>query len=147
MQDAQSLFKKHFTQTPTHVIQAPGRLEVLGNHTDYNNGLVMAVTVDKYIYIAASPRTDGKVELVSTAFAAPEIFSVSDIKPNNAASWANYVKGVLVQLKKRGVQISGFNAAIHSTLPMGAGMSSSAALVVLFGYVALGAVLFRRADV
>ena len=130
MSDAQSLFKKHFNQTPTHVIQAPGRLEVLGNHTDYNNGLVMAVAVDKYIYIAVSPRSDGKVELVSTAFATPENFSVSDIKPNPAASWANYVKGVLVQLKKRGVQISGFNAAIHSTLPMGAGMSSSAALEV-----------------
>ncbi len=130
MHEVQNLFKKHFNQTPTHVIQAPGRLEVLGNHTDYNNGLVMAVAVDKYIYIAASPRTDGKVELVSTAFATSEIFSVSDIKPNPTASWANYVKGVLVQLKKRGVQISGFNAAIHSTLPMGAGMSSSAALEV-----------------
>ena len=130
MSDAQSLFKKHFRHTPTHVVQAPGRLEVLGNHTDYNNGLVMAVAVDKYIYIAASPRTDGKVELVSTAFAMPEIFSISDIKPNPAASWATYVKGVLVQLKKRGVQISGFNAAIHSTLPMGAGMSSSAALEI-----------------
>ncbi|KAB2653599.1 MAG: hypothetical protein DVB33_02580 [Verrucomicrobia bacterium] len=130
MQDTRSLFKKHFNQTPTHVVQAPGRLEVLGNHTDYNNGLVMAVAVDKYIHIAASPRTDGKVELVSSAFAAPEKFSVSDIKPNPAASWANYIKGVLLQLKKRGVQISGFNAAIHSTLPMGAGMSSSAALEV-----------------
>lgn len=130
MQDATSLFKKHFNQTPTHLVQAPGRLEVLGNHTDYNNGLVMAVAVDKYIYIAASPRTDGKVELVSTAFPNSEIFSISDIKPNPAATWANYVKGVLVQLKKRGVNFTGFNAAIHSTLPMGAGMSSSAALEV-----------------
>ena len=57
MSDAQSLFKKHFRHTPTHVVQAPGRLEVLGNHTDYNNGLVMAVAVDKYIYIAASTRS------------------------------------------------------------------------------------------
>lgn len=130
MSDAPTLFKKHFGHTPTHVVQAPGRLEVLGNHTDYNNGLVMAVAVDKYIYIAASPRTDGKVELVSTAFPGTEIFSISDIKPNPAASWANYVKGVLVQLKKRGVNFTGFNAAIHSTLPMGAGMSSSAALEV-----------------
>jgi len=130
MSDAPTLFKKHFGHTPTHVVQAPGRLEVLGNHTDYNNGLVMAVAVDKYIYIAASPRTDGKVELVSTAFPGAEIFSISDIKPNPAASWANYVKGVLVQLKKRGVNFTGFNAAIHSTLPMGAGMSSSAALEV-----------------
>jgi galactokinase len=58
------------------------------------------------------------------------MFSISEIKPNPAASWANYVKGVLVQLKKRGVNFTGFNAAIHSTLPMGAGMSSSAALEV-----------------
>lgn len=130
MQDAINLFKKHFHQTPTHQVQAPGRLEVLGNHTDYNNGLVMSVAVDKYIFITASPRTDGRVELVSTAFAAPEQFSISEIKQNPAASWANYVKGVLVQLQKRGVHFGGFNAAIHSTIPMGAGMSSSAALEV-----------------
>jgi galactokinase len=130
MQDAPALFKKHFNHPPTHLVQAPGRLEVLGNHTDYNNGLVMAVAVDKYIHIAAAPRNDGKVELVSTAFPNVEVFSISEIKPNPAASWANYVKGVLVQLKKRGVNFTGFNAAIHSTLPMGAGMSSSAALEV-----------------
>jgi galactokinase len=130
MQDAQALFKKHFQQTPTHVVQAPGRLEVLGNHTDYNNGLVMAVAVDKYIFIASSPRNDGKIELVSAAFPQAETFSVSDIKANPAASWANYVKGVLLQLQKRGVHFGGFNAAITSTLPMGAGMSTSAALEV-----------------
>ncbi len=130
MQDAVSLFRSHFKQTPTHQVKAPGRLEVLGNHTDYNNGLVMSVAVDKYISIAAAPRTDGKVELISTAFPTAEIFSVNDIKPNPAASWANYVKGVLDQLKKRGVHFTGFSAAIHSTLPMGAGMSSSAALEV-----------------
>ncbi|MFO1514539.1 MAG: galactokinase family protein [Verrucomicrobiota bacterium] len=130
MQDATSLFKKQFGHTPTHLTQAPGRLEVLGNHTDYNDGLVMSVAVDKYIFIASSSRNDGKIELVSSAFPEPEKFSVSDIKPNPAATWANYVKGVLVQLKKRGVHFGGFNAAIHSTIPMGAGMSSSAALEV-----------------
>jgi galactokinase len=130
MQDAPTLFKNHFKFSPAHVVAAPGRLEVLGNHTDYNNGLVMSVAVDKYITIAASPRTDGKVELVSTAFPGAEIFACNDIRPNPAASWANYVKGVLVQLQKRGVHFTGFNAAIHSTLPMGAGMSSSAALEV-----------------
>lgn len=130
MHDAPTLFKRHFSQTPTHLATAPGRLEVLGNHTDYNNGLVMSVAVDKYIFIASSPRNDGRVELVSTAFPEPETFSISDIKPNPTASWANYVKGVLLQLKKRGVHFGGFNAAIHSTIPMGAGMSSSAALEV-----------------
>ena len=130
MQDAASLFKKQFGHTPTHQTQAPGRLEVLGNHTDYNHGLVMSVAVDKYIAITSTPRNDGKVELVSSAFPDVEKFSISDIKPNPAAPWANYVKGVLVQLQKRGVHFGGFNAAIHSTIPMGAGMSSSAALEV-----------------
>ena len=130
MQDAVALFKSHFKHAPTHQVQAPGRLEVLANHTDYNNGLVMSVAVDKYIFIAASPRQDGKIELISTAFPTPEIFSVSDIQRNPAARWANYIKGVLVQLKQRGAHFTGFNAAIHSTVPMGAGMSSSAALEV-----------------
>jgi galactokinase len=127
---ASGLFRKHFGYTPTHTVRAPGRLEVLGNHTDYNEGIVMSVAVDKYVFIAASPRTDGRVELVSSAFPGREIFWMSELKHNPAAPWADYVKGVLVQLRKRGVHFSGFSAAIHSTIPIGAGMSSSAALEV-----------------
>ncbi len=128
--EVQTVFKKHFGYTPPHIVQAPGRLEVLGNHTDYNDGLVMSVAVDRYIFIASGPRTDGKIEIVSSAFPEVERFWMSDIKPNPAARWADYVKGVLVQLRKRGVHFSGFNAAIHGTIPIGAGMSSSAALEV-----------------
>jgi galactokinase len=129
-QAVSSLFKNHFNQTPTHVVCAPGRLELLGNHTDYNDGLVMALAVDKYITFAASPRIDGRIELVSSAFPEREVFSVDRIEKNPAAPWANYIKGVLLQLKSRGVHFNGFNAAIHGTIPMGAGMSSSAALEV-----------------
>src|SRR5947208_15721965 len=111
-QEAQALFKKQFNQTATHFVRAPGRLELLGNHTDSNDGLVMSLAVDRYIFIAAGPRNDGKVELVSTAFPSHEIFSVDDIKKNPRAPWADYVKGVLDQLCKRGVHVSGFNAAI-----------------------------------
>jgi galactokinase len=128
--ESQAVFKKHFGQTPTHVVAAPGRLEMLGNHTDYNDGLVMSVAVDRYIIMSSSPRTDGKVELVTSAFPGAEKFSFNDLKKNPAAPWANYVKGVLEQLRKRGVNFSGFNAAIHGTIPLGAGMSSSAALEV-----------------
>src|SRR5207253_3698231 len=124
------LFRKHFGYLPARTVRAPGRLEVLGNHTDYNEGLVLSVAVDKYVSIAASPRTDGRVELVSAAFPQRETFWISELKHNPAAPWADYVKGVLVQLRKRGVHFSGFSAAIHSTIPMGAGMSSSAALEV-----------------
>lgn len=126
----QTVFKKHFGYTPPHVVKAPGRLEVLGNHTDYNDGLVLSVAVDKYIFIASGPRTDGKIELVSSAFPEREIFWMSGLKQNPATPWADYVKGVLAQLRKRGVHFSGFNAAIHGTIPLGAGMSSSAALEV-----------------
>lgn len=126
----QEVFKHHFGYTPPHAVKAPGRLELLGNHTDYNDGLVMSVAVDRYIHVAIAPRTDGKIELVSSAFPEPEIFWMSEMKSNPAARWADYAKGVLAQLRQRGVHFSGFNAAFHGTIPMGAGMSSSAALEV-----------------
>jgi len=128
--DAKNLFRKEFGQTPTHLVRAPGRLELLGNHADYNNGLVMSLAVDRYIEIASTPRTDGKVELVSDSFPGREIFAANDLKKNPGAPWADYVKGVLEQLRKRGVHFSGFTGAIAGNIPIGAGMSSSAALEV-----------------
>lgn len=125
-----AFFRKQFGTKPTHVVQAPGRLELLGNHTDYNRGLVLAIAIDKRVYMASSSRTDGKIELASTAFPEREIFSVGVFNKNPGASWADYIKGVLEQLHKRNVHSLGFNAAIHSDIPMGAGMSSSAALEV-----------------
>jgi galactokinase len=125
-----ALFQKHFTHAPRHTVQAPGRLELLGNHTDYNQGLVMAIAVDKYVYMAGAPRSDDKVKLVAAAFDQPEEFAVNDLKKNPAAPWADYVKGVIEQLRKRRVHVGGFDAAIDGTIPMGAGMSSSAALEV-----------------
>src|SRR3989454_7075977 len=130
MTDVKDLFKRHFGYTPTHTVRAPGRLELLGNHTDYNEGLVMSLTVDKYIHMASAPRLDGKIELVSAAYPERDLFWMSDLKKNPAAQWADYVKGVLDQLRKRGANLSGFNASISGDIPMGAGMSSSAALEV-----------------
>src|SRR4051794_3702771 len=130
MPSVQDLFKHHFNYPATHVIRAPGRLELLGNHTDYNQGLVMSLAVDKYVHIASSPRSDGKIEIVSSSFPEPEIFWVNDLKKNPDAPWANYIKGVLEQLRKRGVNFNGFSAAVSGDIPMGAGMSSSAALEV-----------------
>lgn len=130
MTDAQNFFRQHFGAAPVHLARAPGRVELLGNHTDYNEGLVMAAAVDRYIFMAASPRTDGRVVLVSSAFPGREEFSLGRIEKNPWAPWADHVKGVLLQLLRRGVAFGGFNAAIHSTLPIGAGLSSSGALEV-----------------
>ena len=97
-------------------VRAPGRLELLGNHTDYNEGLVMSLAVDRYIHMASAPRLDGKIELVSAAFPERELFWMSDLKKNPTAPWADYVKGVLDQLRKRGVDIQKheFNYALNS---------------------------------
>src|SRR3954468_16475132 len=129
MREAREFFQKSFGTPPAVVVEAPGRLELLGNHTDYNRGLVMSIAVDKYIYVAATPRNDGIIELVSTTFPdSREKFFVDKIEKNPKAPWANYTKGVLLELRKRGVHFTGFNGAIHGTIPFGAGLSSSAAL-------------------
>lgn len=128
--DAPTLYQRAFGEPARSVVQAPGRLELLGNHTDYNEGLVLALAIDKYIQIAVGPRKDGYIHLVTSAFPEPETFPFDRIEKNPPAAWANYVKGVLLQLRRRGVHFTGFNAAIHGTIPLGAGMSSSAALEV-----------------
>ena len=73
-------FKKHFGHAPPHIVRAPGRLELLGNHTDYNQGMVLALAVDRFVYLASAPRTDGRIELASSAFPERERFSTSHIE-------------------------------------------------------------------
>jgi galactokinase len=130
MLEVRQFFRKQFGFPPTHAVQAPGRLELLGNHTDYNQGLVLALAIDRAVSIAVSPRSDGRIELVSSAFPDKDKFSAGEITKNPAVPWADYIKGVLLHLRRRGVHYNGFNAAIHSTIPIGAGLSSSAALEV-----------------
>lgn len=130
MREVEKLFRSTFGHPPTAVVQAPGRLELLGNHTDYNQGLVLALAVDRFIHLAVSPRRDGRVELISSAFPDREIFSAHELRRNPSAPWADYSKGVLHQLRRRGVHFTGFSAAVHGTIPLGAGLSSSAALEV-----------------
>ena len=126
--EVKRFFQQSFGVPPAHIVRAPGRLELLGNHTDYNGGLVMSIAVDKYVFMAASPNRSAQINLVSTAFPEREVFSIDRIEKNPATPWANYVKGVLLELRKHRVHFTGFNAAIHGTIPFGAGLSSSAAL-------------------
>ncbi len=130
MSAARELFRRHFGHPPTHEVRAPGRVELLGNHTDYNQGLVLALAIDRFTEMAVSARTDGKVVVVSSAFPETQTFSVLDETRSSAAPWTDYLKGVLSALRRRQAHCSGFNAAIHSTIPLGAGLSSSAALMV-----------------
>lgn len=128
--EVQSLFKKKFQLTPAHVVRAPAPLELLGDHTGFDDGLVLAAAVDRYVFIASSPRSDGKIELASSAFPDRETFWVNDLRRNPSAPWADGFKGVLDQLRRRGVHFTGFNAVIHSAVPADAGLNGSAALAV-----------------
>src|SRR6185503_532297 len=130
MLEVAKLFQSTFQQPPIHTVQAPGRLELLGNHTDYNEGLVLSLAIDRHVFVSVAPRRDGRIELISSAFPGLVKGSAHEISPDPAARWANYVKGVLLELRRRRVHFTGFSAAIHGTIPLGAGLSSSAALEV-----------------
>lgn len=115
-QIVQDLFKQHFGFRPTHITRAPATMEVMGNYAASNDGLILTAAVDRYSYVAASPRTDGKIELID-ADRAPEAFWVTEPKPNPEAPWANHFKAVLRELRQRKVHFSGFNAAVHTEIP------------------------------
>ncbi|MBN1130535.1 MAG: galactokinase [Chitinispirillaceae bacterium] len=111
------------------VSRAPGRVEVLGNHTDYNEGVVLSAAIDKEVWIAAAQSPSSRCSFVSTLFDEPVV--TEEIAPEKGANaWVNYPLGVYSVLKEQGYPVSPVALAIHSTVPLGAGVSSSAALEV-----------------
>jgi galactokinase len=122
------LFKQRTGGDPESASQAPGRVEIIGNHTDYNEGFVISVALDMKIYIAGRPRDDFTATVYSGDFDEEYAFDVRD--PQRDGNWSDYVKGVVWELNKRDLQLRGFDIIIHSTLPVGIGLSSSAALEV-----------------
>jgi galactokinase len=137
------IFQQHYQSEPTHYAFAPGRIEFIGNHTDYNGGLVMGAAVTEGITVAVSLRNDAVISIVSDVGDLVEI-PLGDYKPlEGADSWTNYPIGVTKVMTDLGMQMStGYNMAVTSTLPVGAGMSSSAAfelatakaLATLYGF-------------
>lgn len=126
----ETVFKRHFGYKPPHVVSVPGSLQILGDHTACHEGIVITAAVNRYVFVACAPRTDGRIELVCPAFPGRELFWMSEMRKNPDAPWADHLKGVLVQLRKRGVAFSGFNAAIDSTIPPGIGINSSVAMTM-----------------
>jgi galactokinase len=128
-QAIQDLFKRHFGFRPTHLTRAPAKMQLLGDFAEANDGLALTVAVDRYAYAAAAPRTDGKIELVH-ADRAPEVFWISDPKPNAAAPWADLFKAVLRELRQRKVHFSGFNVALHNDIPPDLALGEHSAVAV-----------------
>ena len=118
-------------QEPVIVSRASGRVELIGGHTDYNEGFVIAAAINKSCWAAASKREDSRICLYSELFEEKHEFELSkDLQPSAECKWANYGIGVAALLLKEGVTLKGANLYIASDVPLGSGLSSSAALEV-----------------
>jgi galactokinase len=129
--------KSKFNQkygTPPRIFRAPGRVNLIGEHTDYNDGFVMPCAIDFATYVAAAARTDRKIRVASLNFAGEYEFDLDNETGEVAESWAKYVQGVALILEKSGYRLPGANLLIDSNVPIGAGLSSSAALEVSIGF-------------
>jgi len=121
-------FQERFRATPDVWCRAPGRVDLMGSHTDYNLGYVLTLPIGYDTWIAARPREDRTVRLYSMTLDAASSFRLDPIVPDPQARWSNYVRGVAQVLQTEGCQLTGFDGVIHSTVPMSSGLSSSAAL-------------------
>ncbi len=121
------VFEKQFHQKPL-IVKSPGRVNIIGEHTDYNEGFVLPAAIDKAAYIAISLRNDDKIHLIAQDIHETFTSSITNLKPITDVSWPNYILGSVAQFVKLGVTLRGFNAILTSDVPMGAGLSSSAAV-------------------
>ena len=122
----ESDFFKNFNGRPLFV-RSPGRVNIIGEHTDYNNGFVLPAAIDRAICMAVVPREDEIIRLYSGEFEKQYQTSLSQMRPTDEV-WPNYILGVADQLVKKGHRIRGFDLAIDGDVPIGSGLSSSAAV-------------------
>ncbi len=127
LETIKALFREKHKAEPL-IVRSPGRINLIGEHTDYNEGYVLPAAIDKAAYIAISLRDDDEIHL--TAYDLKETFStdISDLKPIGDVSWPNFILGAAAQFAEKGIKIKGFNAILASDVPIGAGLSSSAAI-------------------
>ena len=112
------------------VFRAPGRVNLIGEHTDYNDGFVLPAAIDREFLMVVRPRDDGHVRIYSANMKSETEFGLSSIEKIEGR-WGNYVRGVAVRLLERGFALKGFDGVLSSTVPTASGLSSSAALEVL----------------
>ncbi len=132
-------FVAHFGSAPGLVSRAPGRVNLIGEHTDYNDGFVLPCAIGPATMVAAKLRTDGDVRIVAIDFDdATDAFNLNaPITRNAAQPWADYIRGMVEALQNAGHKVTGADLAIAGNLPQGAGLSSSASLEVAVGHAML----------
>jgi galactokinase len=121
-------FEERYGFSPQVWTRAPGRVDLMGSHTDYNMGFVMTMTIDRDTWIAATPRDDNEVAIVSCNVEGTSSFSLEDIQKDPLVPWTDYIRGIAAMMKSASYTLQGFNGLVHSTVPFGSGLSSSAAI-------------------
>src|SRR4051812_26866328 len=124
-----SLHVSRFKAEP-EIFAAPGRVNLIGEHTDYAEGFVMPVAIDFATLAAISPRTDGKIVLYSKNFDEECTFEAASLPTQAAQHWSDYPMGVVAILSGEGHHITGFSLSLYGDVPLGSGLSSSAAIEV-----------------
>ncbi len=135
IQNVKNVFTTVFSYTPTHIIQAPGRVNLIGEHTDYNDGFVLPCAINYQAVVASAKRNDDIVRVVSVDYdnEVNEFDLTKEIEFQPDYMWANYVRGVVKCLMERGYKFGGMDIVVSGNVPQGAGLSSSAALEVVIG--------------
>jgi galactokinase len=128
-------FEKIFHNKPETIFLSPGRINIIGEHVDYNDGFVLPAAINKYICFAVSKSGSSACSLIAKDLNEAYKFDLKDKLEPIDKMWANYILGVLYQLKEKHGLAEGFNIVFSSTIPMGAGLSSSAALECGIGYI------------
>ena len=128
-------FTTRTAETPQFVVQAPGRVNLIGEHTDYNDGFVMPCAIDYQTIVAGGARSDSRVHVVALDMgpAIDEFDLNAPIVANTTQPWANYVRGMVAALIDEGNKLCGANLVVAGNVPQGAGLSSSASLEVAIG--------------
>lgn len=126
-------FSQTFHTEPSHVTRAPGRVNLIGEHTDYNEGFVLPAAIDRAAYVAARPRADRHVRVFAVQMNEQTEFALDQLKPGQINGWAAYIAGMADYLQQAGHQLVGVDMVIDGDVPQGAGLSSSAALEVASG--------------
>ncbi|MGL4608190.1 MAG: galactokinase [Trueperaceae bacterium] len=119
-------FKHHFSTAPNAVVRAPGRVNLIGEHTDYNDGFVFPMAIDRTMFIALRPRKDRNVRVYSIDFDAWGEFDLDNLKKDKG--WLEYLKGMAWALQNEGYTLGGWEGVLAGDVPRGSGLSSSAAL-------------------
>lgn len=127
---AAELFVRCFGHPPRWLVAAPGRVNLIGEHTDYNDGFVLPMAIERYVVIAADANTSGRVTLHSETTGETATFNARPKVERGEPGWSNYVRGVIAGFQKRRKKVCSFDAVIESSLPFGGGLASSAALEV-----------------